>query len=305
MSDLQLADATTAFLEAIRIDRGASDLTVDAYKRDLAQFAEFTGPLPVAAVTAGMLDGFMQKLHDGGRSRASLARMTSSLRQLFKFCMLESHLHENPAEQLQSPAGGKKLPRFLTVAQVTTLLEAADKGLPYEHSGTAAALAARDRAMIYLLYATGLRVSELVSLEAHNVDTAAEYLRVRGKGGKERIVPFAGAAGTRLRDYYDQHRPALNPLGGHLFVNYNGVVITRQSFWKTLRAVALGAGLAELPSPHVLRHSFATHLLQAGMNLRSLQTLLGHSDLSTTQIYTHITPEHLKAAHRKFHPRGE
>jgi integrase/recombinase XerD len=159
--------------------------------------------------------------------------------------------------------------------------------------------------MILLLYATGLRISELLALTTHSLDLAQEYLRVRGKGDKERIVPFASAAGTALRDYLEHHRPQLLPQSDHLFVNAAGTRLSRQAFWKTLQTLAKQAGISRSVSPHLLRHSFATHLLQAGMNLRSLQMLLGHSDLSTTQIYTHVSPEHLKQAQRRYHPRGE
>jgi integrase/recombinase XerD len=159
--------------------------------------------------------------------------------------------------------------------------------------------------MVYLLYATGLRVSELTQLDSHQVDLSMSYLRTRGKGNKERIVPFAPVAGEKLKDYQDHFRPQLKPETDLLFLNHRGFGMTRQAFWKVLKGLAMEAGLPDSLSPHVLRHSFATHLLQSGMNLRSLQMLLGHSDLSTTQIYTHITPEHLKEAHQQYHPRGE
>ena len=153
--------------------------------------------------------------------------------------------------------------------------------------------------MIFLLYATGLRVSELVGLTTHQIDTKLGYLRVHGKGDKERIVPFAPVAGDLLVTYIEKHRRKVMPAGDLLFD------LTRQGFWNILKAIALQAGIAKAVSPHMLRHSFATHLLQSGMNLRSLQMLLGHSDLSTTQIYTHVTPDHLKTLHKRFHPRGE
>ncbi len=159
--------------------------------------------------------------------------------------------------------------------------------------------------MVYLLYATGLRVSELMAITPNQLDLELGYLRVQGKGGKERIAPFAPQAGELVSTYLTVLRPQFQPKTEHLFLNRNGEGLTRQGFWKILKILAVQADLKTPLSPHVLRHSFATHLLQAGMNLRSLQMLLGHSDLTTTQIYTHLTPEHLKEALRKFHPRGE
>jgi integrase/recombinase XerD len=159
--------------------------------------------------------------------------------------------------------------------------------------------------MVYLLYAAGIRVSELTSLTPHDLDLSMGYTRVRGKGRKERIAPFAPVAGDRIRPYLEDHRRDLLPKTDHLFLNHRGFALTRQAFWEILGKIAHRAGLPNgSVSPHVLRHSFATHLLEAGVNLRSLQMLLGHSDLSTTQVYAHVTPEHLQKAHRKFHPRG-
>jgi integrase/recombinase XerD len=281
------------FLEARRLDRGAADHTVAAYRRDLLQLAQH---LPEDATPASTslheLNSFLVELHKSGQKPASIARKISAIRQFFKFCCLERGLKNNPAEQLQSPARAKRLPKYLTPEEITQLLTTADQGPP------------RDAAMVFLLYATGLRVSELVGLELNDVDLKLGFVRVRGKGNKERIAPFVPAAGERLYRYLQDHRAAFKPLTNHVFLNPRGLALTRQGFWKILRALAIRAEITGDLSPHILRHSFATHLMQSGMNLRSLQMLLGHSDLSTTQIYTHITPEHLKETHRKFHPRG-
>jgi integrase/recombinase XerD len=294
-----------AFIEARRIDRGAADKTVEAYRRDLKQFAEWLAPqTDLQTVELEQLNQFLASLRKQKQKTASIARKVSALRQFYKFCCLERGFKNNPAEQLKSPLMSKRLPKYLTQAEVEKLLELVDSsGVPYTRQTEA--LQSRDRAMLYLLYATGLRVSELVGLETHNIDTETEYVRVKGKGDKERIVPFMPAAGERLMQYLEQARPALKPQTDHVFVNNQGLTLTRQAFWKILKALALQAEIKTHLSPHVLRHSFATHLLQAGINLRSLQMLLGHSDLSTTQIYAHVTPEHLKKAFRKFHPRGE
>jgi integrase/recombinase XerD len=298
-----------AFIEAQRVDRGAADQTIEAYRRDLRQFAAWLEGLrpeaPLTSIESLDLLDFFSQLYKAGQKASSIARKTSALRQFFKFCCLERDLQHNPAEQLSPPPLEKRLPKYLSVEQVSELLAAAEKGLPYQiTSGLCEALRARDRAMVFLLYATGLRVSELVGLSTNELDPASRLVRVRGKGEKERIVPFAPVAGEALENYLHTHRSLLHPLADHLFVNHRGLVLTRQSFWKILKDLALEAGIPSSLSPHGLRHSFATHLLAAGMNLRSLQILLGHSDLSTTQIYTHVTPEHLKTAHRKYHPRG-
>jgi integrase/recombinase XerD len=286
------------YLESLRIDRGATDRTVEAYRRDLEQFeASLPEGLELAAIELEHLNQFLSKLHKEKQKAASIARKVSAIRQFFKFCCLEKGLERNPADQLKSPSQAKRLPKFLTHDEISLLLKTVDEALP------------RDRAMLYLLYATGLRVSELVGLTTHNVDLQLGYVRVKGKGNKERIVPFADIAGKHLATYLNESRGSLGgeagPATDHLFLNQRGLALTRQGFWKILRDLALKAGISRSISPHALRHSFATHLLQSGMNLRSLQMLLGHSDLSTTQIYAHVSPEHLKSAHRKFHPRGD
>jgi integrase/recombinase XerD len=229
-------------------------------------------------------------------SRSSIARKASAIRQLYKYLCLEHGLGSNPAERIEAAAPSRALPKAISREDIGRLLAAADESNP------------RDRAMVYLMYATGLRVSELVGLSLHDLDLAQEYVRVKGKGDKERIAPFVPIAGELLAAYLNDHRPALAQRSSEkcdfVFLNPSGRGLSRQSFWKTLKALALQAGIATPLSPHTLRHSFATHLLASGIPLRSLQMLLGHADLSTTQIYTHVTPEHRKAAHRKFHPRG-
>lgn len=295
-----------AFIEAQRIDRGSSDHTIEAYRRDLLEFASCLDPAQdLTTIDSSHIDRFLQSLQDRKRAPSSIARKSSAIRQFFKFCCLERGLRDNPAENLESPRPGRNLPKDLSLEQVSALLGSTEPGLSYPQSEELErALRARDRAMVYLLYATGLRVSELVGLSTDSLDLETGYLRVRGKGEKERIAPFAPVAGDHLRRYLSEHRPFLRPVPPHLFVNHRGFALTRQSFWKTLKSLATVAGIPREISPHTLRHSFATHLLQSGIQLRSLQMLLGHADLSTTQIYTHMSPAHLKAAHRKYHPRG-
>jgi integrase/recombinase XerD len=312
-----LSAAIEAFLDALQVDQGSSRHTLAAYGRDLRQLEAFLlGPSkndasakpnggPDLLVTPDQLEAFLATLSHQKQSARSISRKTSAIRQFFKFACLELGLRTNPAEQLQLPKMSKSLPKFLTEKETESLLAAAQPGLEYRDPKQAPALQSRDRAMLVLLYATGLRVTELLSLTTHSLELQQEYLRVKGKGEKERIVPFATYAGDLLRSYLDETRPALKPASDHVFVNHQGKPLSRQSFWKILKELSRQAGIRKNVSPHVLRHSFATHLLQAGMNLRSLQMLLGHSDLSTTQIYAHVTPEHLKDAHKRYHPRGE
>ena len=332
---IQATEAVRGFLETSRVDRGASDHTVQAYRRDLEHFERWlarTHDTSPEKASAEQVREYLVALDQEGLSPASVSRKISALRQLYRYCCLERGLRENPTEGIRNPKLARKLPKFLTATQVERLLEAAREGLPYSSKPGAAAraadapgtsdpsdeasaalaeaLRARDRAAVYILYAAGLRVSELAALTTHALDLDQGFLRVRGKGGKERIAPIADQAGERVREYLAQHRPRLHSRAriaeqtDHLLLNSGGTGLSRQAIWKFLRDLAIRAGIDPLPSPHVLRHSFATHLMQAGINLRSLQMLLGHSDLSTTQIYTHVTPEHLKEAHETFHPRG-
>ncbi len=305
--------ALTRFLDARKIDRGSAAPTIEAYRSDLEQLGAVLprGPeTEVTSVTAEDLHRYLKRLHVAKAKPASVARKVSAIRQFFKFGMLELELRANPADSLRSPAQSKRLPKFLTHASIEKLLFAVRKGLPYPET-VREPLILRDQAMVILLYATGLRVSELVGLTEHSLDRTLGYVRVIGKGGKERIVPYADAAGEALASYLDHGRPKLvaerlrhGKMTAELFVSRRGEGLTRQAFWGTLKDLARLAGIDEEISPHRLRHSFATHLLQAGMGLRSLQTLLGHSDLATTQIYTHVTPEHLRELHKKYHPRG-
>lgn len=298
-----------AFLSAQKVDRGAADKTVEAYRRDLLQwisyssqrFPELCPELRAANFDLSHLSDYFAFLHTEGQKPASIARKTSALRQFFKFCCVERGLQHNPTEHLQSPRPDQRLPQSLSVDEVSALLRSTEPGLPTLQPSTQA----RDRAMVYVLYATGLRISELVGLHLDQIDLEAGLIRVKGKGGKERIALLAPVAGDQLQGYLRDFRETFQPQTNHVFLNHRGTVLSRQAFWKILKNLAIHAGISTALCPHMLRHSFATHLLQSGIPLRSLQMLLGHSDLSTTQIYTHIAPEHLKTAHRRFHPRGE
>lgn len=307
----ELRRAIEAFLQARRIDQGAAALTLAAYTRDLLQLAEtleknLGTDITPATIQSQDLEHHLQSLTRTCPSPASLARKTSAIRQFFRFCCLEQGLSANPAEGLPTPRLPRALPKFLSHAEVEALIRAAQTGLPYPGPSdiTRQALQSRDRAMLILLYATGLRVSELVGLTLHQVERQSLYLRVRGKGDKERIVPFAPVAGQALEDWLTHHRSHLTPGHAQLFCNQRGEPLTRQTFWTILKELGALADIKTHLSPHVLRHSFATHLLEAGIHLRSLQMLLGHSDLSTTQIYAHVAPEHLAETHTRCHPRA-
>lgn len=290
------------FLSHLRVDTGASENTVQSYSRDLQQLSKSHGDLK--SLNKEDLESFVQKLSQQGMSSSTINRKLSAIRQFYKFLVLEGDLENNPAVRLESPGLEKRLPKLLSHESIEKLIDAAREGLPYTDHPKRSALTHRDLTMIVLLYATGMRVSELVGLTTPQFDEDLCAIKVTGKGSKTRWIPMAPQAGELLKTHLENHRPMLTPQDDSLFVNDRGSRITRQGFWEILKKLGTLSGIPENLSPHVLRHSFATHLLQSGMNLRSLQQLLGHSDLSTTQIYTHVTPQHLKDAHKKFHPRG-
>jgi integrase/recombinase XerD len=293
------------FLDAKQLDRGVAANTLEAYDGDLRQFFEWLSPAiePSHVPQETILD-YLEFLQHQSIQPLSIVRKLSTLRQFFKFCYLEKNFHSDPTEGIRNPKTPHKLPHFLNMQQMGDFLNLADQGLPYP-GPLSQSLKARDRAMIYLMYATGLRVSELLSLTLHQLDLARCYVRVVGKGQKERIAPFVPAAAERLRGYLETERPLLQPQSDTVFVNHRGTPLSRQAFWKLIKTLATQSHGTGPLSPHTLRHSFATHLLQGGLNLRTLQLLLGHSDLATTQIYTHLAPEDLKRAYQKYHPRGE
>lgn len=300
------------FIESKRVDRGLSKLTLEAYCNDLTQFFEWLPrSVTIRDVRPQDIEEYLKSLALKKTLATSISRKLSTLRQFFQFCCLENHFESNPTEFFTPPKTPRLLPKALNLKQVSRLLEAADQGLPYpEHERES--LQARDRALVFLLYATGIRVSEAVQLTLHQIDLQGNYLRVRGKGGKERIAPFVPSAGERLQTYLNAHRQNLigkrdketSVENDFVFLNSRGQPITRQRCWQILKSLAAQSGLPQELHPHQLRHSFATHLLQSGMNLRTLQLLLGHADITTTQIYTHLSREDLKRAHQKYHPRG-
>jgi len=291
-----LPDEVRRYLDYLAVERGLSPRTVEAYGRDLAAFFARTR-LPPTQVSREEVRAFLASERKAGRGSATTSRRLVALRTFYRFLLLEGVVQEDPTENVESPRGMKRLPGYLTVEEVDRLLDAAGPDSPK---------GLRNRAMLEVLYATGLRVSELVGLRMDQVNAEAGFLLVQGKGGKERVVPLGEVASDWLERYRREARPHLlkDRSTQALFVTSRGGAMTRQNFFLLLRELARKAGIPKRLSPHTLRHSFATHLLENGADLRSLQVLLGHSDISTTQIYTHVEQERLKRLYRKFHPRA-
>jgi len=287
------------FLDAVWAERGLSKNTLDSYRYDLQLLAVYLQARTLGLETAGRKDilGFLAAQVQQGRNPRSLSRYLSGFRQFYQWQLREGRRTDNPCVLIESPKLGRGLPKALSEGQVTALIESPD---------TSQALGLRDRTMLELMYATGLRVSELVSLELGQVNLNQGVVRVLGKGGKERLVPLGEESMSWLQRYLHESRPEL--MGPHqcaqVFVTNRKAGLTRQAFWHAIRRHARIAGISHDVSPHMLRHSFATHLLNHGADLRVVQLLLGHSNLSTTQIYTHIAKEGLKQMHAKHHPRA-
>lgn len=288
-----------AFLDAAWAERGLSANTLDGYRRDLHKLADALRQQGVSLDHARREDllAFLAREMRAGRSPRSLARYLSGFRQYYRWRVREGGLPEDPTALIESPKLGRSLPKAISEEEVERLLQAPDTDTP---------LGLRDRAMLEVMYATGLRVSELTGLTLANINLGRGVVRVVGKGGKERLVPLGDEAAGWVQAYLEQARPALMKAGSapEVFVTARRSGLTRQSFWHLVRRHARSAGIEKPLSPHGLRHSFATHLLNHGADLRVVQLLLGHSDLSTTQIYTHVAREGLKRLHEKHHPRG-
>jgi integrase/recombinase XerD len=288
------------FLNYLQVEKGLSRNTLDAYSRDMCGYLEALerrGVPDPAKARPTDISGHLVDLMGSGLSPRSRARALSTIRMFHKFLMIEGYAQVNPASLIEAPRTMRRLPEVLSAREVESLLAAPSKDSPGD---------VRDRTMLELLYATGLRVSELVSLRVKDLNLSAGYLMTLGKGDKERVVPMGESALDALRNYLATARscPARAGGGEFLFLSRLGDRMSRQAFWNIIKKRAVQAGILKNISPHTLRHSFATHLLENGADLRSVQLMLGHSDLSTTQIYTHVTRERLKRLHAEFHPRG-
>ncbi|HUF53034.1 MAG TPA: site-specific tyrosine recombinase XerD [Dehalococcoidia bacterium] len=297
--------SVTDFLTFLSVEKGASANTVAAYRNDLQQLADFIGSQPSSdswtSIDRSSIQDFILDLKQRGYTETSVARKVAAVRSFYGFLTAEGIVGGNPTEGLTSPRVGKTLPKAISPNEVDELLEQPARRSTPE--------AKRDRAMLELLYATGMRVTELVSLDMTNLnlDPRAPYVRCMGKGAKERTIPIHDQAMESLIDYLDEGRPLLvrNKDEMALFVNRRGERLTRQGFWLILKGYAKSANLSSDITPHTLRHSFATHMLRGGMPLRNVQEMLGHANISTTQVYTHLTSEHVREVYERAHPRAQ
>jgi integrase/recombinase XerD len=288
------------YLNYLLIEKGLSKTTLESYSRDITRFQIFLRQNAVARLSeedTHLILKHLIALRNAGLGARSRARHLVSIRGLYRFAVREKVLKHDPARLVDLPKTSLKLPDVLSVDEVLQLLETPDAGKP---------LGVRDMAMLELLYAAGLRVSELINLKLQDVNLEAGFVRVLGKGSKERVVPIGLIAGEKIATYIEKSRKILlkNRVSPYLFVARAAQPITRQGFWKLLRRYALKAHLKKKVTPHSLRHSFASHLLEGGADLRAVQVMLGHVDISTTQIYTHVARQQLKELHERFHPRG-
>lgn len=302
-----MEQSVDSFLKYLALEKGFSQNTVMAYRNDLSQLLEYLQKSGANRASfsswiefdrPAML-GYMLVLKEKGYSSTTVARKVAAAKSFFAFMKSEGKIKVNPTQDLPSPRIGKSLPKPITISQVRRLLAEPAKSETSE--------ARRDRAMLELLYASGMRVSELVSLNVNDVDVAGGSVRCLGKGSKERIIPIYPQAANVVQQYVELTRPHLVKRNEEkaLFVNLRGDRLTRQGFWQILKAYARSAKL-EIPiTPHTLRHSFATHMLSGGADLRSVQELLGHANIATTQVYTHLTNEHIRNTYEKSHPRAK
>ena len=293
-----------AYLDHLRVERRLADHTLESYARDLRGLAEFAAgeEVPLERLDRHALEAYVRQMMAAGLSPRSVARSVAAIRGFYRFLVLDRRLDHSPADDLMPPRAWPALPKHLSLDEVDLLLAQPDVTTPF---------GLRDRAMIELLYATGMRVSELIAVRAADLHLDEEYLTCVGKGNKERLIPIGEQAASWVRRYQRDARPALaararqvRRADPHLFLNARGAGLSRVGFWQVLTAYGRKAGIRASLSPHVLRHSFATHLLERGADLRAIQMMLGHADLSTTQIYTHVLEARLRSVYERFHPRA-
>lgn len=297
-----MKDQIKDFIHYLVVERGLSNNTIVSYERDLGSYARFLSEVlnlsSFNEVTRLSIIQFLKVLKDQGKSSKTIARHIASIRSFHQFLLREKAVEQDPSVHIESPQIERTLPKVLSLEEVEKLL---DTPLLTSSFGY------RDKAMLELLYATGIRVSEMINLNLEDVHLSMGFIRCFGKGNKERIVPIGRAAQESLTDYIEKARSKMvrgKTATEALFLNHHGKRITRQGFWKNLKKIALDAGITKPLTPHTLRHSFATHLLENGADLRAVQEMLGHADISTTQIYTHVTKTRLKDVYKQFHPRA-
>ena len=299
---MEISAVMASFLMHVRVEKGLSANTISAYRRDLHKFEKFARKrkLTLEGVSRDALVDFLAGLYRQKLESRTVARQLVTLRNFFRFAQIQDLISEDPSINLESPKIRRHLPGYLRLEEVENLLEQPDSNTP---------MGLRDRAMLEVLYSTGLRVSELISLRVSDMDSSVGCVRCIGKGDKERIVPVGKKALSMVDTYLREGRPQLarnarGSAGPALFVNRRGTALSRVGVWKILSAYGRRAGLRVALTPHMLRHSFATHLLERGADLRSVQLMLGHADISTTQIYTHVVEERLKQIYKAHHPRA-
>jgi len=297
---MSMDQSIQAFLDHLAIEKGLSRNTIEAYGRDLAQFAEYArqrGITRTQDLTEAVLIGFLEGLRGAAMSPNTIARKLSAVKVFARFACRDGFLEKDFTANMEGVHSTKKLPHVLTIDETSLLLAQPDVSDP---NGL------RDKAMLEVLYATGLRVSELINLRLNDVNLEVGYVRCIGKGSKERIVPLGKVAIEYLTRYLSNSRPGFARIGSseYLFLTNRGKKMTRVGFWKIIKKYASRAGITQNITPHTLRHSFATHLLQNGADLRSIQEMLGHADIATTEIYTHVSRERLKQVYRQSHPRA-
>jgi integrase/recombinase XerD len=292
-----LSGHAQSFLDFCRVEKGLSPNSLSSYFLDLQRFSNGILPLAPQGATARDLAHYVESLYGAGLSARSIARHMTTLRNFYSFLTREGEIQADPSEFLIPPRQWSNLPKYLNREEIDRLLAAPDASKP---------TGLRDRAMLELLYATGLRVTELCRLELSNVERDSGVLRVTGKGNKQRLVPFGESAGEAMGLYVNQARPGLlkGRASRFLFVTARGGAMTRQGFWKLLGGYGKKAGIFRDLTPHVMRHSFATHLVEGGADLRSVQIMLGHADISTTQVYTHVARRRLREIVDQHHPRA-
>ncbi len=290
------------YLTYLKIERALSKNTIDAYRRDLLQYQNYLkkqGLGNMLELDRYDILNFLESLKQDGKSPNTIIRMVTSLRKFYEYLQAEGLCPQNPMQHIDTPKKAKTLPKVLSQEEVEALLDQVD---------LSSDLGIRDRAILEVMYATGLRISELLSLTMNDLHLEMGFIQVIGKGGKERIIPIGRVAKDWLEDYLTNSRPKLldkhSADSSHVFLNYQGYPLSRQGLWKNIKKLAGQLGIQSKMTPHTLRHSFATHLLENGADLRIVQELLGHADISTTQIYTHVSKERLQQVYHHYHPRA-